>query len=59
MTQAIYDGQEARGNHIGVFSAPARSRRRPQERLEDNPSSPSVSWLPRLLFTEITELPLA
>ena len=57
-TQAIYDGQEARGNHIGVFSAPARHRGRPQSRLEADRSTPAMRCLPRALFTEITEPPL-
>jgi len=56
--QAIYDGQEARGNHVGVFSAPARRRGRPQSCLEADRSTPAMRCLPRALFTEITELPL-
>ena len=56
--QAIKDGQEARGNHVGVFSAPARRRGRPQSCLEADRSTPAMRCLPRALFTEITELPL-
>ena len=57
--QAIYDGQEARGNHVGVLSAPARHRGRPQSRPEADRSTPARRCRPRVLFTEITELPLS
>ena len=58
-SQAIKDGQEARGSHAAALSTPARHRNWTRTRLEDDRSSPSVSWLPRVLFTDITELPLA
>ena len=41
------------------FSTPARRRRQPPRRLEDDRRSPTVNWLPRLLFIEFTELPFA
>ena len=58
-SQAIKDGQEARGSHAAALSTPARHRNWTRTRLEDDRSSPSASWLPRVLFTDITELPLA
>ena len=39
------------------FSTLARCRRQPPRRLEDDRRSPTVNWLPRLLFIEFTELP--
>jgi len=50
--------QEGRRSHAGAFSAPTRSRRWPRQRPERSRSSPSVRCRPRVLFTEITELPL-
>ena len=42
-SQAIKDGQEARGSHAMAFSMPARRQRRPQTRLEARGRSPAVT----------------
>ena len=56
---ALKSGSEAQGSHDGTLSRASTMPQTATTRLEANRRSPAVSWLPRLLFIKITELPLA
>ena len=58
-SEALKCGQEEWRSHAAAFSSLAWSRRWPRARLETRRRSPAVRCRPWVLFTEITELPLA